>query len=184
VEWHRAQPRLEPARLIFLDETWTKTNMTRTMGRAERGQRVVDAVPYGRWQTTTFLAGLRHDRVVAPCVFDGAINGTLFLAYVEQMLAPVLTPGDVVIMDNLSSHTVTGVREAIEAAGATMRLLPAYSPDLNPIEQVFSKLKAHLRSRGARTVEALWRAIGSIVTRIPAHECANYFRNSGYFQSG
>ena len=160
-EWRDNQPTLDPARLVFIDETWIKTNMTRPMGRAERGKRVVGAVPFGRWHTTTFLAGLRHDGIVAPCVFDGAINGELFLAYVEQVLAPNLTAGDIVIMDNLGSHKVIGVREAIEAAGASMRLLPAYSPDLNPIEQVFAKLKALLRSPAARTVDALWLAAGT-----------------------
>jgi hypothetical protein len=160
VEWHRGQRRLDPARLIFLDETWTKTNMTRSVGRATRGQRVGDAVPYGRRQTSTFLAGLRRDRVVARCVFNGAINGTLFLAYVAQMLVPVLTPGDIVIMDNLRSHTVAGVREAIEAAGATVWLLPAYSPDLNPIEQVFAT---------ARTPPAQEPAAQRAATSSPPH---------------
>jgi len=183
-EWRDNQPTLDPARLVFIDETWIKTNMTRPMGRAERGKRVVGAVPFGRWHTTTFLAGLRHDGIVAPCVFDGAINGELFLAYVEQVLAPNLTAGDIVIMDNLGSHKVIGVREAIEAAGASMRLLPAYSPDLNPIEQVFAKLKALLRSRAARTVDALWLAAGCFIQRFTPAECTNYFRNTGYFQSG
>jgi len=183
-EWRDNQPTLDPARLVFIDETWIKTNMTRPMGRAERGKRVVGAVPFGRWHTLTFLAGLRHDGIVAPCVFDGAINGELFLAYVEQVLAPNLTAGDIVIMDNLGSHKVIGVREAIEAAGASMRLLPAYSPDLNPIEKVFAKLKALLRSRAARTVDALWLAAGSLIQRFTPAECANYFRNTGYFQSG
>jgi len=183
-EWRDNQPTLDPARLVFIDETWIKTNMTRPMGRAERGKRVVGAVPFGRWHTTTFLAGLRHNGIVAPCVFDGAINGELFLAYVGQVLAPNLTAGDIVIMDNLGSHKVIGVREAIEAAGASMRLLPAYSPDLNPIEQVFAKLKALLRSRAARTVDALWLAAGSLIQRFTPAECTNYFRNTGYFQSG
>ena len=181
-EWRDNQPTLDPARLVFIDETWIKTNMTRPMGRAERGKRVVGAVPFGRWHTTTFLAGLRHNGIVAPCVFDGAINGELFLAYVGQVLAPNLTAGDIVIMDNLGSHKVIGVREAIEAAGASMRLLPAYSPDLNPIEQVFAKLKALLRSRAARTVDALWLAAGSFIQRFTPS--TNYFRNTGYFQSG
>jgi transposase len=154
------------------------------MGRAERGKRVVGAVPYGRWHTTTFLAGLRQRGLVAPCVFDGAINGELFLAYVGQVLVPNLTVGDIVIMDNLGSHKVVGVREAIEAAGASMRLLPAYSPDLNPIEQAFAKLKASLRSRAARTVDTLWHAAGRLIQCFTPAECANYFRNAGYFQSG
>ena len=159
--------------------------MTRPMGRAARGKRVVSAVPFGRWRTSTFIAGLRRDGLVAPCVFNGAINGELFVAYVEQVLAPTLTAGDiVVVMDNLSSHKVAGVREAIAAVGATLRLLPAYSPDLNPIEQAFAKLKALLRRRAARSVEALWNALGSIVTCFTPAECANYFRNSGYLHSG
>jgi transposase len=158
--------------------------MTRPMGRAERGKRVVGAVPYGRWHTTTFLAGLRHDGLVAPCVFNGAINGELFLAYIEQMLVPTLIAGDIVIMDNLSSHKVVGVREAIEAAGASMRLLPAYSPDLNPIEKVFAKLKGLLRNCAARTRDALWHAAGRLIQRFSPTECANYFQSASYFQSG
>jgi transposase len=158
--------------------------MTRPMGRAERGRRVLGAVPYGRWHTSTFLAGLRRDRLVAPCVFDGAINGELFLAYVEQVLVPDLAAGDVVVMDNLASHKVAGVREAIEATGASLRLLPPYSPDLNPIEQVFAKLKALLRASAVRTTDALWRAVGNLIPRFIPAECSNYFRNAGYFQSG
>jgi transposase len=183
-EWRDSQPELDPAKLIFIDETWIKTNMTRPMGRAERGKRVMGAVPHGRWRTTTFLAGLRQDGLVAPCVFDGAINGELFLAYVKQVLVPNLTAGDIVIMDNLGSHKVVGGREAIEAAGASVRLLPAYSPDLNPIEQVFAKLKALLRARAARTVDALWHAASRLIQHFTPAECANYFRNAGYFQSG
>jgi transposase len=154
------------------------------MGRAERGKRVVSAVPFGRWRTSTFIASLRHDGLVAPCVFNGAVNGELFIAYVEQVLVPTLRVGDIVVMDNLSSHKVAGVREAIETAGATLRLLPAYSPDLNPIEQALAKLKTLLRSRAMRSVEALWNAIGSIIACFAPAECANYFRNAGYFRSG
>jgi len=161
-------------RLIFIDETWTKTSMTRPMGRAERGKRVVSAVPFGRWWTSTFIASLRHGGLVAPCVF----NGELFVAYVEQVLMPTLRVGDIVVMDNLSSHKVAGVREAIETAGATLRLLPAYSPDL------FAKLKALLRGRAMRTVEALWNELGSIVACFTPAECTNYFRHTGYLQSG
>jgi transposase len=153
------------------------------MGRAERGRRVEAAVPYARWKTSTFLAGLRQDGLVAPCILDGAINGEIFLAYVEQMLVPTLSPGDIVIMDNLSSHKVAGVRQAIEAAGARLCRLPAYSPDLNPIEQAFAKLKALLRARAARTIDALWSALAGVVEWFPPHECANYFRNAGYSQS-
>lgn len=165
---------------MFLDETWTTTNMARRYGRAARGDRVVAAVPHGHWKTTTFLAALRHDRITAPCVFDGAINGERFLAWVQQALVPTLGPGDIVIMDNLGSHKVAGIREAIEAAGATVRYLPPYSPDLNPIEQVFSKLKAILRRIAARSVEALWQAIAAALDEFPSAECTNYIKNSGY----
>lgn len=157
--------------------------MTRLLGRAERGKRLVAAVPHGHWRTSTFIAGLRQDGLTAPCVFDGAINGELFLAYVEQMLVPTLTPGDVVVMDNLGSHKVAGVRAAIEAAGARLLYLPPYSPDLNPIEQAFAKIKALLRAKALRTVDALWDALGSIINCFSPTECANFLRHSGYFQS-
>jgi transposase len=165
---------------VFLDETWTTTNMARRYGRSARGERLVAAVPHGHRKTTTFLAALRHDRITAPCVFDGAINGERFLAWVQQALVPTLSPGDIVIMDNLGSHKVSGIREAIEAAGATVRYLPPYSPDLNPIEQVFSKLKAVLRRIAARSVETLWQAIAAALDEFSAAECANYIKNSGY----
>jgi transposase len=181
--WREAQPGLDPARLIFLDETWTKTNMTRTRGRARRGERLIASVPHGHWNTTTFLAGLRHDRIVAPLVLDGPVNGAAFRAWVEQFLAPTLAPGDIVIADNLGSHKVTGVREAIEARGASMMFLPAYSPDLNPIEQVFAKLKQLLKSAEPRTRPRLWRTIGTCLARFPPGECLNYLRNAGYRQS-
>jgi transposase len=174
---------LTPGRLVFIDETWTKTNMVRLYGRAPTGHRLVGAVPHGHWQTSTFIAGLRHDSLVAPCVFKGAINGTLFLAYVEQVLVPTLKAGDIVIMDNLASHKVAGVRRAIEAVGAILMFLPPYSPDLNPIEQAFAKLKALLRAKALRTVDALWNALGSLVGCFTAAECANYLRHAGYFQS-
>jgi transposase len=167
--------------LIFIDETWTKTNMVRPYGWAEVGRRLVDAVPHGHWNTSTFIAGLRQDGMVAPGVFNGAINGELFLAYVEQVLVPTLTSGDIVVMDNLGSHKVAGVREAIEAAGARLLYLPSYSPDLNPIEQAFAKLKALLRAKALRTVEALWNALGDIVTCFSPDECANFLRHAGYF---
>jgi transposase len=157
--------------------------MTRLCGRAARGQRLVAAVPHGHWKTSTFLAALRVDGLVAPCVFDGAINGELFLAYVEQVLVPTLRAGDVVIMDNLGSHKVAGVRAAIEAVGAQLVYLPAYSPDLNPIEQLFAKLKAVLRAKALRTTDALWAALGEIAEAVAPNECANYLRNAGYFQS-
>lgn len=176
-------PKLDPRRLVFLDETWTKTNMTRLRGRAPRGQRLIAKAPYGHWKTSTFLAGLRHDRIVAPLVLDGAINGRVFLAYVEQFLVPTLQPGDIVIADNLSSHKVGGVREAIEASGANLWFLPAYSPDLNPIEQAFAKLKALVRKAAPRTREALWQRVGLIVQQFKPTECANFLANSGYTQS-
>ena len=168
------------AKLVFLDETWASTNMTRRYGRAPRGDRLVASAPHGHWKTSTFLAALRHDRVTAPCVIDGPINGAAFRAYVEQFLAPTLTLGDIVVMDNLGSHKVAGVREAIEARGATLLYLPPYSPDLNPIEQAFAKLKARLRSVAARTVDTLWDAIGDTLDAFSPAECANYFKNSGY----
>ncbi len=154
--------------------------MTRLHGRCLRGQRLVAAVPHGHWKTTTFLAALRQDRITAPLVLDGPIDGNAFRAYVEQMLAPTLAPGDIVIMDNLGSHKVTGIRSAIESRDAHLLYLPPYSPDFNPIEQVFAKLKALLRKAAARTVDALWVAIGQLLDRFPAAECVNYFRNAGY----
>lgn len=171
---------MKPARLVFIDETWATTNMTRRYGRSPRGERLVAAVPHGHWKTSTFVAALRHDGITAPCVIDGAMNGTIFRAYVEQVLAPTLRPGDLVIMDNLGSHKVVGVREAIEARGASLIYLPAYSPDLNPIEQAFAKLKSLLRKEAARSVEALWSAIGRFLSHFTRTECANYFSNRGY----
>jgi transposase len=177
------QSSLSPGKLVFIDETWTKTNMTRLRGRAPRGQRLVAAVPHGHWRTSTFVAGLRCDGVVAPGVIDGAINGEMFLAYVEQVLVPTLRHGDTVIMDNLSAHKVAGVREAIEAAGAALIYLPAYSPDLNPIEQAFAKLKALLRAKAIRSIDELWKALGTLVDCFTPQECANFLKNSGYFRS-
>jgi transposase len=171
---------LAPERLVFIDETWAKTNMTRPRGRALRGTRLVATVPHGHWKTTTFLAALRTSGLTAPLVIDGAVNGEIFLAYVQQQLAPTLRPGDIVIMDNLSSHKRPGVREAIEMAGATLMFLPPYSPDLNPIEQAFAKFKWLLKSAAERTVEGLWRACGQLVERFTEHECRNYIRHSGY----
>jgi transposase len=165
---------------VFIDETWATTNMARRHGRAQRGQRLVAAVPHGHWKTTTFLAALRHDGLSAPCVFDGAINGARFLAYVEQALAPSLRAGDIVVMDNLKAHKVKGVREAIEAKGARLLYLPPYSPDLNPIEQAFAKLKALLRRAATRTRDALWQAIAQALDAFPPAECANYFTHAGY----
>jgi transposase len=154
--------------------------MARRHGRCPRGQRLVSAVPHGHWNTTTFIGALRQDGITAPCIFDGPINGEAFRAYVQQCLVPALRPGDVVIMDNLGSHKVTGVREAIEAAGATLLYLPPYSPDLNPIEQAFAKLKALLRKAAARTLDALVAAIAEALDAFTADECKNYLTNSGY----
>ena len=154
--------------------------MTRLRGRALRGERILTAVPWGHWKTTTFVAGLRLSGLSAPMVLDGAMNGAAFKAYTEQVLAPSLKPGDIVVMDNLSSHKVAGVREAIKAVGAYLLYLPPYSPDLNPIEQAFAKFKALLRKVSARTVDDLWVAIAEIIELFPPEECANYFRNSGY----
>ena len=174
---------LDIERLVFLDETWATTNMGRTLGREPRGERLIATVPHGHWHTTTFLCGLRSDGLVAPLVLDGAINGAAFLAYVEQMLAPTLRVGDIVICDNLASHKVAGVREAIRARDASLLYLPAYSPDLNPIELAFSKLKRLLRSAAERTVDALWNTVGRLIGAFKPGECAGYLRHYGYAQS-
>ena len=154
--------------------------MTRTHGRARRGERLVAKAPHGRWRTLTLLAALRHDRISAPCVIDGPINSESFLAYVEQVLVPSLRPGDIVIIDNLGSHKGKAVRRAIRAAGAKLFFLPPYSPDLNPIEQVFAKLKTLLRKAAERTVEATWKRIGALLDCFTSQECANYLANAGY----
>lgn len=178
--WKRHQHRLDPRRLVFIDETWAKTNMTRTHGRALRGQRLIAKVPHGHWTTLTFLAALRHDRIDAPYVLDGPINGEYFRAWVEQHLAPTLSPGDLVILDNLGSHKGKAVRRAIRKAGAHLIFLPPYSPDLNPIEQVFAKLKTLLRRANERTVEDTWRRIGKLLDHFSAAECAHYINHAGY----
>jgi transposase len=178
--WRAAQPHLDPDRLVFIDETWASTNMTRRYGRAPRGRRLVAAVPHGHWKISTFVAGLRTSGLTAPLVVDGAMNGDIFRAYVEQILAPTLKPGDIVILDNLASHKVAGVREAINARGASLVYLPPYSPDLNPIEQAFAKLKALLRKIAARTVSTIWDALGDVLDRFTPQECANYLANAGY----
>ena len=165
---------------MFIDETAVTTKMVRHSGRSPRGERLVAKVPHGHWKTLTFIAALRIDGLTAPYVVDGAMDGASFLAYVEQVLSPTLRKGDIVLMDNLRTHKIDGVREAIEAAGAKVRYLPAYSPDLNPIEQAFSKLKAALRKGAAGTVKALWKLIGKLVKAFAPEECANYFRNAGY----
>jgi transposase len=165
---------------VFIDETWASTKMARTCGRAPRGKRLRAAVPHAHWKTTTFVAGLRSTGMMATLVLDGPINGAAFQAYVEQVLAPELNPGDVVVMDNLSSHKGAGVREAIEAAGAELLYLPPYSPDFNPIENAFAKLKALLRKAAERTVRGLWAAIGTAAAAFSPQECANYFAAAGY----
>lgn len=174
------QPTLDPRRLVFIDETAVTTKMVRHYGRAPRGQRLVGSVPHGHWKTLTYVAALRVDGLTANFVIDGAMNGVYFLAYVEQVLVPTLRKGDIVFVDNLPAHKVAGVEETIEAAGATLRFLPAYSPDLNPIEQVFSKLKAALRKGAARTVARLLKLIGRLVKTFEPEECANYFGHAGY----
>jgi transposase len=178
--WADDQPKLNPDRLVFIDETGTSTNMTRLRGRAPRGERLVGKIPHGHWKTTTFVAALRSTALTAPCVIDGPMNGDAFLAYTEQILAPTLRPGDLVVLDNLSSHKVPGVREAIEAAGARLLYLPPYSPDFNPIEQLFAKLKALLRKAAERSVDGLWNRIACLLGTFSPEECTNYFRNAGY----
>ena len=179
-EWKLRQPELDPEHLVFLDETWAKTNMTRTRGRSLKGTRLKAHVPHGHWKTTTFLAAVRTTGLTAPVVIDGAINGAMFLAYVRQQLAPTLKPGDIVIMDNLSAHKVAGVEAAINAVGARVLYLPPYSPDFNPIETLFSKFKYLLRSAAERTVEALWTTCGKLIDEFPESECRNHIRHCGY----
>jgi transposase len=171
---------MDAARFVFLDETGTATNMARRYGRSPYGARLVAAVPHGHWRTTTLVAGLRESGIVAPLVLDGPMTGPAFCAYVEQFLAPALAPGDVVVLDNLAAHKVKGVRQAIAAAGASILYLPPYSPDLNPIEQLFAKLKALLRKLAARTKDDLWQAIGRLLASLPPRECANYLSHCGY----
>lgn len=167
-------------RLVFIDETGASTKMARRYGWGPRSERVISDVPHGHWKTTTFVGALRTSGMTAPTVIDGAMNGELFLAYVEQQLVPTLSSGDIVVMDNLSSHKRDGVKAAIETAGATLRYLPPYSPDLNPIELAFSKLKTLLRKSAERTIEALWQRIGELVEQFSPNECLNYFRHCGY----
>lgn len=178
--WFELQPDLDPARLVFLDETGATTKMARLRGRSPRGERCRAAVPHGHWKTTTLVAGLRLDGMTAPMVIDGAMTGDAFTAYAETLLAPALKPGDIVILDNLPAHKVSGARAAIERAGAMLVFLPPYSPDFNPIEQAFAKIKALLRKAAARTVDALEAAIASALDAFTREECANYFTNSGY----
>jgi transposase len=178
--WFDGQVDLDPTRLVFIDETWASTNMARRYGRALRGQRLRVGVPHGHWKTTTFVAGLRASGLVAPFVLDGPINREAFETYVARVLVPELRAGDVVIMDNLSSHKGPRVREMIERAGATLLYLPPYSPDFNPIENAFAKLKTLLRKAGERTLEGLWTAIGRLLDAFTPSECANYLAAAGY----
>jgi len=167
-------------KLVFIDETWISTSMARRYGRAPRGQRCLDSAPHGHWETTTFVGALRRRRLTAPMVTDGPMDGETFLAYVHQFLCPTLQAGDTVILDNLSSHKVTGVAKAITATGATLLYLPPYSPDLNPIEKFFSKLKALLRKAARRDIDTLWKEIGELLNTVSPSECTNYFASCGY----
>jgi transposase len=181
--WVALQRRLDLAtvrRLVFIDETWAKTNMTRTHGWGDRGKPLLTKVPHGHWKTLTFIAGLRHDGIVAPCVIDGPINGQSFIAWVEQFLIPELEPGSIAVIDNLGSHKGSRVRQMLRTAGIKLFFLPPYSPDLNPIEQVFAKLKRLLRKANERTVEATWKRIGTLIDHFGPVECANYIRGAGY----
>ena len=174
------QPLLKPQRLVFIDETAVTTKMVRHYGRSPRGARLVAKVPHGHWKTMTFIAGLRVDGLTAPYVIDGAMDGPAFLAYIEDVLAPTLAKGDIVFMDNVRTHKIDGVAGALKAVGANVRFLPAYSPDLNPIEMAFAKHKAALRKGAARTVKALWKLIGKLVKQFVPDQCANYFQHAGY----
>ena len=178
--WFDGQPDLDPQRLVFIDETGANTKMARLRGRAPRGQRLRAGVPHGHWKTTTFVGALRLGGMTAPMVLDGPMDGAWFLAYVEQILVPTLKPGDIVVLDNLPAHKGAAVREAIEAAGASLLFLPPYSPDFNPIENAFSKLKALLRKAAARSVDQLWAAIAAAIDTFTPQECANYFAAAGY----
>ncbi len=178
--WFEGQLDLDPSKLVFIDETGASTKMARLRGWAKRGQRCRASIPHGHWKTTTFTAGLRLNGMVAPMVLDGPMFGDAFIAYVEQVLVPELSEGDIVIMDNLPAHKVTGVRQAIEQVGATLSYLPPYSPDFNPIEMAFSKLKAILRKAAARTITELWDVIGKAIDQFKPNECKNYFAAAGY----
>jgi transposase len=180
VRWKIHQSRIAPTRLVFIDETWVKTDMTPLRGWGPRGRRLKAYAPHGHWKTLTFIAALRHDRIDAPWVIDGPINGELFRLYVETVLAPTLSQGDIVIMDSLSSHKNKAARSAIRAKGAHLIFLPPYSPDLNPIEQVFAKLKHMMRKAQPRDVESTWRKVGKLLDLFEPAECANYLVNSGY----
>jgi putative transposase len=179
-QWIKYRGRVDASRLVFIDETWTRTDMAPLRGWAPRGERLEAKVPHGHWKTTTFLAALRCDRVEAPWLLDGPIDGESFRLYVEKVLVPTLEPGDIVIMDNLGSHKSKAARQAIRAAGARLFFLPKYSPDLNPIEQLFAKLKHWLRKAAARTRDAVCQAVAEILDNVRPSECANYFAHAGY----
>jgi transposase len=179
-EWFDGQDDLDPTMLVFIDETGASTKMTRLRGRAPRGKRLRASVPHGHWKTTTFVGGLRLSGMTAPMVLDGPMNAGWFLAYIEQILVPTLKPGETVVMDNLSAHKTPAVRTAIEGAGANLRFRPAYSPDFNPIENAFSKLKAYLRKSAARAIPSLWDAIKSGIDSLTPQDCAGYFARAGY----
>jgi transposase len=178
--WRSRQKQLDPDRLVFIDETGTSTSMARLRGRCPRGERLIGKVPHGHWKITTFVAGLRRNAMTAPFVIDRPMNRAIFKAYLEQCLIPTLTPGDIVVMDNLSSHKGDEVRQIIERAGAILLYLPPYSPDFNPIEPAFSKFKAHLRKAAERTIPALWDRIGQILSAFTPVECQNFFSHAGY----
>jgi transposase len=178
--WKKYLPRIDISRFVCIDETWIKTNMTRLRGWYRKGQRLCAKLPHGHWKTLTFIAALRADGLTAPGVLDGPVNRLSFEAYVEQILVPTLRPRDIVIMDNLNSHKGEAVRRMIRQAGAHLLFLPAYSPDLNPIEQAFSKFKELMRKAEERTIDGLWRAAGKLIPSFNAHECTNYFKNAGY----
>ena len=178
--WREGQAGLDPEKLVFIDETGCASNMIRLRGRSLRGRRVRGSTPHGHWKITTFTAGLKAGGLTAPMVLDGPMNAECFKAYVNQVLVPTLKPGDIVVMDNLSSHQSEEIRSAIEAAGAELRYLPPYSPDLNPIEQAFSKLKAHLRKHKERSIEGLWNRIGGLLDSFTPTQCRNFFRHAGY----
>ena len=179
-QWAATAPTLDPTHLVFLDESGVATNLLRRYGRGPRGQRVADHAPQGRWESSTFIAALRVTGLTAPGVLDGPMDGASFLAYVEQILVPTLQPGDIVIADNLAAHKVDGVRPAIEAAGATLRFLPPYSPDFNPIELCFAKLKAIVRKARCRSIDTLWPLPNECLSRFTPTECCNYIRHCGY----
>ena len=178
--WQLQQAGLDAKRLVFIDETWVKTNMTRPRGRSLKGSRLVAKVPHGHWKTTTFIAGLRSTGLIAPMVIDGAINGDIFAAYAREVLAPELSAGDVVVLDNLSSHRRLEARQAIEAVGARLLFLPPYSPDFNPIENAFSKFKWLLQSEKHRDETSLWQACGRLLDQFKEAECRNYITHCGY----